>query len=132
MAHHPLAVGRAFVYVAELLLDQRVDAVAVAVMPVILRQVLAAHELRFMSTTLIALVRDAIVRRKDGQHWRRREARRRESAVRTRDLGLPFAHAAPFPERSAGSASIVVEGHLVFPLSSSRAALNAAGWVRQA
>jgi hypothetical protein len=64
MAHHPWAVGRAFVYIAELLLDQRADPVAVAVMPAILRQVLTTHDLGFMRAALVALVSDPVIGRK--------------------------------------------------------------------
>jgi hypothetical protein len=46
--------------IAELLLDQWVD-VVVMVMPLPARQILAAHDLRFVSTPLIALMRYSIV-----------------------------------------------------------------------
>src|SRR5271170_588081 len=132
MTHHPRAVGRALVYVAELLFDQRTDTVIVAVMATVLRQILAANDLWLMRAALVALVRNAIVRRQHRQHRRCREPRCRKSAARTRHLCLPFAHAAPFPERSAGSASIVIERHLVFPPLRRGAALSSAAPARRA
>jgi hypothetical protein len=46
--------------IAELVLDQWVD-VGVMVMPLPVREILAAHDLRFVSAPLIALMRYSIV-----------------------------------------------------------------------
>jgi hypothetical protein len=62
VADHPWPVGRAFADIAKLLPDQRAEAMVVAMVPMIPRQILASHDLWLMSTALVALVRDPIVR----------------------------------------------------------------------
>ena len=94
--------------IAELLLDHRTDAVVVAVTAVVVRQILPAHYFRFMGAALVALMRNAIVRRKSGQHRGGGKARRRQRAVWARYLCLPFVDAAPVAEWSAACAFIVV------------------------
>src|ERR1700751_525372 len=109
MAHHPWAVRRAFVYIAELLLDQRAD--LVAVMPMILRQGLTTPDLGVMGAALVALVGDPVIGRKYRQHGRCSEPWSWERTGGTRYHCFPFAHAAPLAERSAGPASIIIERH---------------------
>src|SRR5271166_3266947 len=99
MAHHPWPIGWAPPNIAKLLLDQRTDTVLVAaMMPMVVVQILAPHDLRLMGATLVALVGDPIVRRENAQHRRRSESRRGQRTTRARHACLPFAHAAPLAE----------------------------------
>jgi hypothetical protein len=111
VAHHPWAVRRAPVNIAKLLLDQWTNTILVAVMAMVTRQILSPHDLRLVSTALVALVSDPIVRRKYSQHRRCSEPRRRHGTAGTRHHCFPFAHAAPLAERAATCASIVIKRH---------------------
>src|SRR5260370_17676144 len=115
VAHHPWPVGWASLNITELLPDQRADTVLVAMMAMVPWQILAPDDLWLMGTALVALMGDTVVRRKHGQHRRRSEPRRRHRAARAWHPRLPFAHAAPIAERSAGPAAIIIERHFSFP-----------------
>jgi hypothetical protein len=51
------------VNIAELLLYQRADAMSMAMMAMVARQILAPGDLWFMGAPLVALMRDSVVRR---------------------------------------------------------------------
>jgi len=60
VAYHPWAIGGAPVNVTKLLLHQRTDTVSMAVVAMLRRQILAAHDLGFMRAPLIALMGDTV------------------------------------------------------------------------
>ena len=62
MAYHPWAVARAFMDIAELLLDQRADPVMMVVPATIAGEILAPHDLGLMRAALVALMGDPVVR----------------------------------------------------------------------
>jgi len=61
VADHPWPIGRAFVNIAKLLLEQRADVVLMAVVTVMRRQVFATYNLWLMSAALVALMGDPVV-----------------------------------------------------------------------
>jgi hypothetical protein len=61
VADHPWPIGRAFVNIAKLLLEQRADVVPMAVVTVMRRQVFATYNLWLMSAALVALMGDPVV-----------------------------------------------------------------------